>query len=83
VRNTKGTAVWSRRLKETFAVITVGDGAIELIAPRKHSLLWQAGPQGARKVARFFADKPSYVRLLGLAQIGFGVWLALRQYREE
>jgi hypothetical protein len=34
-------------------------------------------------VARFFADNPSYMRLLGLAQIGFGVWLALRQYREK
>jgi hypothetical protein len=83
VRNTKGAAVWPRRLKETFAVITIGDGAIELIAPKEHSLLWESGPQGARKVARFFADNPSYMRLLGLAQLGFGVWLALRQYREK
>jgi transposase len=49
VRNTKGAAVWPRRLK----------------------------------VARFFADNPNYMRLLSLAQIAFGVWLASRQYREE
>ena len=75
--------MWSRRFKETFAIITVGDGIIALIAPREHSLLWESGPEGARKVARFFADNPNYMRILGLAQISFGVWLALRQYREE
>ena len=72
----------ARRLQETLAVITIGDGAIELLAPREHSLLWEVGPESARKVARFFADNPSYLRLLGAAQIAFGVWLAFRQYRE-
>lgn len=75
--------MWSKRLKETFAIITIGDGVIELLAPREHSLLWEAGPESARKVARFFADNPGYMRLLGASQIVFGVWLALRQYREE
>jgi hypothetical protein len=75
--------VWSRRLKETFAITTIGEGVIALLAPRQHSLLWASGPASARKVARFFADNPTYTRLLGLTQIGFGVWLALRQYWEE
>ena len=75
--------MWSRRLKETFAVITIGDGVIELIAPRQHSLLWASGPESARKVARFFADNPNYMRLPGLTQIGFGVCLDFKQYREE
>jgi hypothetical protein len=75
--------MWSRRFKETFAVIAIGDGAIELLAPRDHSLLWEVGPYGTRKIARFCADNPNYMRLLGLVQIGFGVWLAFRQYREE
>ena len=75
--------MWSRRLKETFAVITIGDGMIEFLAPRQHSLLLASGLESARKVARFFADNPNYMRLPGLTQIGFGVWLALRQYREE
>ena len=74
--------MWSKRLKETFAIITIGDGVIELIAPREHSLLWEVGPYRARRVARLFADNPNYMRLLGLAQIGFGVWLALRQYEK-
>jgi hypothetical protein len=75
--------VWSRRLKETLAVITIGDGMIELLAPRQHSLLWASGPASAHKVAHFFADDPNYMRLPGLTQVGFGVWLAFKQYREE
>lgn len=75
--------MWRRRLKETVAVITIGDGAIELIAPRQHSLLWEAGPESTRRLARFFADNPNYMRVLGATQIAFGVWLALRQYQGE
>lgn len=74
--------MWARRLKETSAIITIGDGVIELLVPREHSLLWSVGPKSA-KVARFFADNPNYMRLLGAAQIAFGVWLALRQYPPE
>ena len=72
--------MWKRRLLETFAVVTIGDGAIELIAPRRHSLLWDVGPEGARSVARHFAENPNQMRLLVAAQIAFGVWLALKQY---
>ncbi len=75
--------MWSRRLKETFAILTLGDGVIALLAPREHSLLWETGPESVRKLVRFFADNPGYLRILGATQIAFGVWLALRQYREE
>jgi hypothetical protein len=71
---------WTRRMKE---ILAIGDGAIEVVSPREHSLLWEVGPEGARKVARFFAENPNYMRLIGAAQIAFGLWLALRQYREE
>lgn len=75
--------MWSRRLKETFAIITIGDGVVELLAPRQHSLLWKdIGPESTRKLALFFADNPNYMRLLGVTQIIFGVWLAFEQYRE-
>lgn len=73
---------WARRAAETFAVLAMGDAVIELVAPRRHSLLWEVGPEGSRRVARFFAENPSLMRLLGAAQLGFGLWLALRQYRE-
>jgi hypothetical protein len=73
---------WGKRARETFAIVAIGDGAIELLAPREHSLLWEIGPEGTRKVARFFAENPTYMRVLGASQIAFGIWLALRQYRD-
>ncbi|MBA2692386.1 MAG: hypothetical protein H0U65_07825 [Rubrobacter sp.] len=73
--------MWKKRFLETFAIVIIGDGVIEVLAPREHSLLWHVGP--GKGVARFFAENPKYMRLLGLSQIGFGVWLAMRQYRGE
>lgn len=74
--------MWSKRIMETVAVLAIGDGAIEVLAPVRHSMLWDTGPEGVRAVARFFARNPNAMRLLGAAQILFGVWLALRQYRD-
>ena len=74
---------WARRAAETFAVLTIGDAVIELVSPRQHSLLWEVGPGWSRRVARFFAENPNQMRLLGAAQLVFGLWLALRQYRED
>ncbi|HET7271247.1 MAG TPA: hypothetical protein VFI90_09175 [Rubrobacter sp.] len=75
--------MWARRMKETFAILTIGDGVIELISPREHSLLWEFGPGKVRNGARFFANNPNLMRLLGALQVAFGLWLALRQYRER
>jgi hypothetical protein len=42
--------VWKRRVIDAFAILTVGDGLIEILAPREHSRLaskcpsWQRGP---------------------------------------
>ena len=79
----KGETMWSRRLTETFPIITIDDGVLELLAPKQHSLLWASGPASVRKLTRFFADNPNYMCLLGLIHIGFSVWLAFRQYWEE
>lgn len=76
--------MWPKRLKETFAILTIGDGVIEVLAPREHSLLWaETGPKSTRQIAYFFADNPNYMRLLGLTQIAWGIWLATKQYPEE
>ena len=75
-------ATWARRIKETFAIVTIGDGLIELVSPREHFLLWEVGPEGVRKLARYLADNPNYMHIIGAAQIAFGLWFALRQYRE-
>ena len=74
---------WARRAAETFAVLAIGDAVIDMVAPRPHSLLWETGPRWSPRVARFFAEHPTHLRLLGAAQLGFGLWLAGRQYRER
>ncbi|MEW6636113.1 MAG: hypothetical protein AB1425_04775 [Actinomycetota bacterium] len=75
--------MWGRRIAETAAILCIGDGIIALLAPRGHSLLWETGPQGFRKIARFFAENPNHMRALGAAEVAFGLWLALRQYRDD
>jgi hypothetical protein len=76
-------SVWVRRLKETFAILTVGDGIIAVIFPTEHSLLWEFGPAWVRKVVRFFAENSNLMRLLGASQVAFGIWLAQRQYQRR
>jgi hypothetical protein len=74
--------VWKRRLIETFAIVTLGDGLIEFLAPNEHSRLWVVGPESTRRIGRWFAEKPDRMRVLGAAQVLLGVWLAFRQYRD-
>ena len=74
---------WARRAKETFAILTIGDAVIELVSPKEHSQLWEASPEWGRRAARFFARNPNLMRLIGVGQLAFGLWLALRQYQED
>ncbi len=64
-------------------MLAIGDGVIALVAPRRHSLLWRFGPKGYKELMERFAERPGLVRLLAAAEVGTGLWLALRQYREE
>ena len=74
--------MWKRRLIEAFAIVTLGDGLIEFLAPKEHSRLWVVGPESTRRVAMWFVEKPARMRVLGAAQVLLGVWLAFRQYRD-
>lgn len=74
--------MWSRRIKELLAMSTIGDGVLALIVPSSHTSLWLFGPQTMRKLNGWFLENPTYTRLGGIAEIGLGIWLALRQYQE-
>ena len=74
--------MWKKRFVETLAVLIIGDGGIEILAPREHSRLWMVGPSSVRRVADWFAENPNYMRVLGVIQVALGTWLALRQYRD-
>jgi H+/Cl- antiporter ClcA len=75
--------MWAKRVKELIASWLVGHGVLLLIAPRQRALLWLFGrPERLRRLTRWYANHPTVMRLRGIAAIGSGIWLALRQYRE-
>jgi hypothetical protein len=74
--------LWKKRLVETFAIITLGDGLVEFLAPKEHARLWMFGPKTTRSIGMWFVEKPDRMRVLGAAQVVLGVWLALRQHRD-
>jgi flavin-binding protein dodecin len=74
--------MWTKRAADLIAAFVVGNGVLDLIAPRRRVFLWVFGPEALRKLTLWFADHPTAMRLRGILRIGTGVWLALRQYRE-
>ena len=61
--------MWKRRVIQAFAILTLGDGLIEFLAPREHSRLWVVGPQSTRRIGMWFVEKPDRMRVLGAAQV--------------
>ncbi len=73
--------MWTKRAGDLIGAFLVGNGVLDLIAPRQRVFLWIFGPERLRRLALWFADHPTAMRLRGIARIGTGIWLALRQYR--
>ena len=74
--------MWTKRAGDLVGAFVVGNGVLDLIAPRQRVFLWIFGSQRLRKLILWFADHPTAMRLRGVVRIGTGIWLALRQYRE-
>jgi dodecin len=74
--------MWTKRAGDLLGAFVIGNGVLDLIAPRQRIFLWVFGPERLRKLALWFADHPTAMRLRGIVRIGTGIWLALRQYRE-
>jgi hypothetical protein len=74
--------VWDKRAKDLFAAFIVGNGVLDLIAPRERYSMWQVGPEGMRKAALWLAEHPTATRLRGIVRIGIGLWLAQKQYEK-
>lgn len=69
----------SRRLIETVAMLTIGDSVLCMLSPRRHLSIWQEGPEWWKRPAETLARYSTVTRVLGLAGLGFGLWLAWRQ----
>ena len=72
-----------KQLKELAAMVLIGDGVVGFLSPRRHSLLWRFGPRPYRELMEAFAERPRLTRLLCVAEVGLGVWWALRQTPNE
>lgn len=81
-KNDRSYLLGARRLKELVAIVVIGDGVVGLVAPRRHSLLWELGPEWYRRAMETLAGRPGLVRALAAAEVVGGLWLALRQYPE-
>lgn len=69
------------RTKEMVGLVLIGDGVLAAAWPEKHALLWLQGPEAWREMVRPFAQNPGVTRLLGLAELGVGLWLARQSMR--
>ena len=75
--------MWSKSVKNVLAMLAIGDGVMQIVAPQEHEHLWVVGAAWLSKAKGigWLAENPRHTRLLGAAQVGGAVWFALRQYR--
>jgi len=64
--------MWAKRIVRVLAATYVVAGAVTLFAP-----------ESMGRFARWFVNHPLYMRIDGLLAIALGVFLGLREYREE
>jgi hypothetical protein len=67
------------RTLEVLALTMIGDGVLALLQPERHMLLWRRGPRPWREVSQYFLERPMLTRVVGVASVAAGLWLANRQ----
>jgi hypothetical protein len=67
--------------EDLAAMILIGDGVLNLAHPRRHSALWNCGPQSYRKFATELQTHPQVTRILGLGLVALGIWVGTRAAR--
>jgi hypothetical protein len=72
-----------KRIAELVAMLMIGEGMLTIKAPRRHSLLWEFGPEGFSRAIEAYAQHPALARLVAAAEAGLGLWLGLRVYSQE
>ena len=70
------------RLKELLAMILIGDGALNLMQPRRHTALWSCGPKLYKDAAHKLERHPAITRGLGVALVGLGLLLGRSAARD-
>lgn len=65
-------------LADAVAIVVIGDGVVGALFPSRHVARWMRGPAAWRAVMRPFADHPGLTRVVGVAEVGVGLWWAGR-----
>jgi hypothetical protein len=72
----------TRRIVEGFALFLIGDGIMGLLKPRRHSLLWDCGPEPVHEFTEMLAENRNLARGIYLAEIAIGLLIASKQTPE-
>lgn len=67
---------------EVFVLAMIGEGIVGLLRPQRYSLFWKVGPTCLRETAETLAEHREATRLMCLAEIGVGLWIALREIED-
>lgn len=70
--------MFERRLTEVGAKLLIRNGVVALMAPRRLSRSWQAGPKPYQDFVETFIQRPILTRVVSLGQVALGVWLSRR-----
>ncbi len=68
-----------KRLKETLAILMIGDGVLSILNPKRHTRLWAQGPKRWEKSMKYFIKRPTLTRFLAAIELAFGGILASKQ----
>lgn len=63
-------------IKETLAMVLIGDAVLGLARPKRHVARWELGPWGP--ATAWARRRPALTRAVAGAELAFGVWYAGR-----
>jgi hypothetical protein len=66
---------------EVAGMMAIGDGLVAAIAPAEHIALWRGRPAAWDRILQPFARHPVLTRVVGVSEVGVGLWMVLRQLR--
>ncbi len=70
----------NERIKEIAAIVMIGDGVLGVVSPRRHLKLWYRGPAAWQKLVSGCLRHTGLIRLMGVAEVAAGIWLAQREW---
>ena len=68
-----------RVIRDLGGIALVGDGVVGTLIPARHTRRYQTGPSPWRSAMRFFVKRPGLTRVLAVAEVAAGLWVATRR----